>query len=78
MIRCWNGHKRPIRALFSISSHVSRLKQGQTQMDAFQKHYPHLRWSWPRRKWFLFRYRFGMAVSYIRTICWQLHTPPRS
>lgn len=41
-------------------------------MDAFQQRYPHLQWSWPRRKWFLLRYDVGMFVSWLRTRWHQL------
>lgn len=36
-------------------------------MDAFQKHFPHLKWGWLRRKWFMLRYDAGMFASWIRT-----------
>jgi hypothetical protein len=37
-------------------------------MDVFEKRFPHLKWSWSRRKWFIFRYDLGMAISYLRTL----------
>lgn len=37
------------------------------EMDAFEKRYPHLKWNWLRRKWFLFCYDIAMAISYLRT-----------
>lgn len=40
-------------------------------MDAFEKRYPHLRWSWLRRKRFLIGYDVGMAISYWRTRWYQ-------
>jgi len=42
-------------------------------MDAFQRRYPHLKWSWPRRKWFLLRLDVALAISYWRTrwYCWK-------
>ena len=36
-------------------------------MDWFQKSYPHLKWPWWKRRWFMLRYDVGMAVSYLRT-----------
>lgn len=36
-------------------------------MDAFQERFPHLKWGWLRRKWFLLRYDIGMAVNRWRT-----------
>lgn len=36
-------------------------------MDSFQMRYPHLRWPWLRRKWFMLGYDVGMTLSYLRT-----------
>ncbi len=36
-------------------------------MDAFQKKFPHLKWGFMRRRWFLIRYDIGMLLSRCRT-----------
>lgn len=36
-------------------------------MDAFQRRFPHVKWPWWRRKWFVLRYDIGMAWSAFRT-----------
>lgn len=47
-------------------------------MDAFERRFPHLKWNWPRRKWFMLRYDIGMAISYMRTRWWQFRAGQRS
>lgn len=35
-------------------------------MDAYQRHFPHLKRSWLYRKWFLLRYDAAMTISRLR------------